>query len=53
MWGFLKRIAQPKLYIDNTDALVGVLDYGNTSRCPGEFHLLTPATATGTGLRRL
>ncbi|MFI9081834.1 acetoacetate decarboxylase [Streptomyces sioyaensis] len=28
IWGFPKRNAEPKLYIDNTDALVGTLDYG-------------------------
>lgn len=28
IWGFPKRNANPKLYLDNGDALVGVLDYG-------------------------
>jgi acetoacetate decarboxylase len=29
IWGFPKRNANPRLYVDNTDALVGVLDYGS------------------------
>jgi acetoacetate decarboxylase len=39
IWGFPKRSANPKLYIDNTDALVGVLDYGSLRVAQGVMGL--------------
>jgi acetoacetate decarboxylase len=39
IWGFPKRNANPRLYIDNTDALVGVLDYGSLRVAQGVMGL--------------
>jgi acetoacetate decarboxylase len=39
IWGFPKRNANPKLYIDNQDALVGVLDYGSLRVAQGVMGL--------------